>query len=112
MTANAALAQAFAAPMEEPAPPALRRMILGGADAAPNGRRCAFPSPSRRRTAALWGGLGAAVALAAGVAIAVFLPAAGALTLAPGPLAANSPVGEALEHCQPVRCNALLTEPN
>ena len=93
MAANAALARAFAAPMSEPVPDAIRATILGeSSSAAPLRQDTARILPLRRRVAA-FGGL----ALAASVATAaLFLPQSplrpndGALRFEPGPLAAGS----------------------
>ena len=97
MAANAALSQAFAAPMEEAVPPALRDLILGPAPEAPQAKVVPFPPKSRNRPGfATWGGLLAGAALAAGLAVAVYLPGSDAVLLAPGPLAGDSPLTVAL----------------
>lgn len=97
MAANAALAQAFAAPLDEPVPPALRELILGTDREIATAKVLHFEAKLRlRHSVARWGGLAAGAALAAGVALAVFLPAAGIGELAPGPLAAASPLHQAL----------------
>ncbi len=94
MTANAALAKAFAAPMNEPVPDALRDLIMNGpVDAQVLPFR---PKPSVRPVMALWGGLGAGAALAASLAVMVFLPSADPHDLNPGQLAASSPLTELL----------------
>lgn len=97
--ANAALARAFAAPLSEPVPPAIRAVLAEPApeptpEATPGAAILPFPSAHARRLPALAGGLG----LAAGLALALYLvqPAPPA-ALAVGPLAADSPLGTALE---------------
>lgn len=92
--ANAALAQAFAAPMEEPVPEAMQRLITGEAPMAQ-------VLPFRRArpviaTAARWGGLAGGGALAAGLAFLLLMPPADRHDLAPGPLAADSPIARML----------------
>lgn len=94
MAANAALAQAFARPMEEPVPPALRALISG--EAAPAAVVVPFRSQPRRSAPAVWGGLVAGAALAAGLVLAVYLPTGAGPDLAPGPLAADSRLQPAL----------------
>ena len=94
MAANAALAAAFAGPMTEPVPPALRALIEGeaapAAQAAP-AQVIAFPV---RRRVAFAGGF----ALAASVALAAFLLPGGAEgPLTPGPLAAGQPIHDLLD---------------
>lgn len=93
MAANAALAQAFAAPLSEPVPQALRDLILG--PSLPAAEVVAFPAARRRGGVAVWGGLG--LALAAGLAVAVFLPNGGPPDLLPGPLAQGSDLHAALQ---------------
>lgn len=88
MAANAALQQAFAAPHDAPVPAALRDLILGVAPVVEV--RPFRPAGRAQPGLVLWGGLGAGAALAAGLALAVFLPAGDAMELAPGPLAAGS----------------------
>jgi Putative zinc-finger len=94
MAANAALVQAFARPMEEPVPPALRDLILGEAESA--SVVVSFRARPRLSTLAVWGGLATGAALAAGLALAVYLPSGGGPDLVPGPLAADSPLQPAL----------------
>jgi len=97
MAANAVLTRAFAAPLEDPVPPALRHLILGTAPEAPTEKVVRFPAKARNRSGlAAWGGLLAGAALAAGLAVAVYLPGVGASGLTPGPLAADSPLAMAL----------------
>lgn len=91
MAANAALALAFSAPMGAPVPDALRDLVLG---AGPEGKVVPFHA-KRRPAVALWGGLG--VALAAGLAVAVFTPGAAVPQLTPGPLAGGSALHAALD---------------
>ncbi len=96
MAANAALAQAFASPMEEPVPTVLRNLILQpdagyGTDNVVPLRATLRASMRLPRVGMVAGG-----ALAAGLALAVFLPASGGLDLAPGPLAAGSPLYDVL----------------
>lgn len=93
MAANAALVQAFARPMEEPVPPALRAMILGAAEPAVV---VPFRARPRRSAPAIWGGLAAGAALAAGLVLAVYLPSGAGSDLVPGPLAADSLLEPAL----------------
>ncbi len=88
--ANAALAEAFSAPLDEPVPEAIRAAILGKGAGEAAGKVVAFrPRTTRYRWAA--GG----AALAAGLAAAVFLlsgpPPLGGL--APGLLAADGLAG-------------------
>jgi hypothetical protein len=90
MAANAALMQAFAAPLEEPVPPALRDLILG---AAPQAQVLPFRAKPR---IPIWGGLAAGAALAAALALVAFQPTGGTLDLVPGPLAESSPLTAAL----------------
>ncbi|MGL6208556.1 MAG: anti-sigma factor family protein [Paracoccaceae bacterium] len=92
--ANAALSRAFAAPLEEPVPDRFRDLILGSeTKEAPAAQVLPFrPRSSVRSALASWGGLAAGGALAAGLALAVFLPSLDGRDLAPGPLAANSPL--------------------
>lgn len=97
MAANEALSQAFAAPLDEPVPPAMRDLILG-TPPPPAGSVVPFPARSglRARVLTLGGGLVAGAALAAGLAVAVFLPTVDAHDLMPGPLAASGPLHAAL----------------
>lgn len=88
--ANAALSQAFAVAEDDALPEALRHLIMGTVPAA-------SVVPFRPKTAArtvgvLMGGLAIGAALAAGLAVAVFLPAVDAHDLKPGPLAADFPL--------------------
>lgn len=95
--ANAALVQAFAAPLDEPVPPALRDLILGPDAGTATAQVLPFRTkPGSRRGHASWGGLVAGAALAAGVTLGLFLPAAGVSELAPGPLAVGGPLHDAL----------------
>lgn len=92
--ANAALAQAFSAPLDEPVPEAIRAAILGEPAGEAAGKVVAFRP---RTTEYRWAAGGAA--LAAGLAAAVFLlsgpPTAGGL--APGLLAAADGLAGVLE---------------
>ena len=88
--ANAALALAFAPALDEPAPEALRHLILG---TSPEAKVVPFrPRPAVRPIVPLLGGLAAGAALAAGLAVAVFLPNVDRHDLTPGPLAADFPL--------------------
>lgn len=90
MTMNAMMVRACSGPMEEPVPPRIRTAIFG----EPVVVGAALP-PSRRRMyrfAAMTGG-----ALAAGLAVlAIWLPEGGNPNLPLGPVAARSPIAEAL----------------
>lgn len=85
--ANAALAQAFAAPMADPIPAPLDRTLRG--EAAPS----AQVIPFRPRFGLMAGGLALAASLA--TALVLFRPAE-PLSLAAGPVPADSPLAEAL----------------
>ncbi len=95
MASNAALAQAFSAPLDEPVPEALRQAILGPA-AGSEAVVVPFRRPSVRRGLVQWGSLAGGVALAAGLALAVFLPGGAMVDLTPGPLAAGGALTEML----------------
>jgi hypothetical protein len=96
MAANAALAEAYAGVLAEPVPPALRALVLGEAP-APTATVVPFRARVMARPAAtLAAGLAAGAALAAGLMLAVFLPAADPLRMAPGPLASGSDLSRAL----------------
>lgn len=97
--ANAALAQAFSAPMSAEVPAAIRAAILGGGDGGGDGRgdgggRVVALRP-RRRMPLVWGGM-AAAAVVAGVLLPGLLTPVGPGP-APGPLAAADPVAQMLE---------------
>lgn len=87
--ANAALAQAFSAPLTEPLPPALQAAL--GADPAP---APVIPFRPRLRPAMTAGGLALAASLVA--ALVLFRPTAPS-PLALGPVAAGSPLAQALD---------------
>ncbi len=88
--ANAALAQAFAAPMADPVPAALDQAIRGTVAANP---KPAKVIPFRPRAAIAFGGLALAASLAA--AIVLFRPADPQFLVA-GPVATGSPLAQAL----------------
>ncbi len=92
VAANVALMQAFGAPMDEPVPEDLRNFIL---PSVPDASVVPFRAKARP-PALVWGGLGIGVALAAGLAVAVFLPVVDPLDLRPGPLPAASALHAAL----------------
>jgi hypothetical protein len=87
--ANAALAAAFAAPLSEPVPPALQTVLDGKAAPAQ-----IIPLRARPRTAFMAGGLALAASLVA--AVVLFRPAEPS-NLALGPVAAGSPLAQALD---------------
>ena len=89
MAANVALARAFSAPMAEPVPDRFRALILP--EAEPAATVVAFRP--RRAMPQVWAG--AAVALAAALAVMAFLPEPEA-GLRVGPVAAGSPLEAAL----------------
>ena len=94
MAANAALARAFAAPMTEPVPDAIRTAILGPAPQAEPARILPF----RRPVAALAGFGLAGFAVAATIAgLALLLPQSmSGPALVPGPLAAGTTLHQAI----------------
>lgn len=85
--ANAALAQAFAAPVDEPVPAAITRAIMGTAPAR------IIPLRPRNRQGLIAGGFALAASLVA--ALVLFRPAE-PLSLALGPVTENSPLAQAL----------------
>lgn len=85
--ANAALAQAFAAPLAEPVPAAMQHMITGPAPAQ------IIPLRPRARPALIAAGTALAASLA--IALVLFRPA-DPLSLALGPVADGSPLAQAL----------------
>ena len=87
--ANAALAKAFAAPLSEPVPTAIRAVLQ--ADPAP---AQIIPFRPRARPALIAGGAALAASLIA--ALVLFRPAE-PLTLALGPVTAGSPLAQALD---------------
>lgn len=87
IAANEALAAAFSAPMQEPVPDALRRLILGPQDA----QMLPFRRASSVRPLVLWGGI-AGAALAAGLALVAVLPQTDVHELALGRIAAGNPL--------------------
>jgi hypothetical protein len=94
MAANTALARAFAAPMAEPVPDRLGRLVLPG-DASAGATVIAFPALRRLGWAVVGAGLGVAATLAA----LALLPGgniAPAPGLAAGPVAAGSALETAL----------------
>jgi hypothetical protein len=98
VAANAALARAFSAPMDEPVPDRFRTLILG-AEAAPTARVLPFPRRVLASARAGWSvaGLSAAAAL---TAVALLWPSAPAPTgaiLAAGPVAPDSALALALQ---------------
>lgn len=96
MAANAALAQAFGDPLDEPVPQGLRDLILRVPAAQAQAQVIPLRRASSRPGRARWGGLAVGAALAAGLALAVFRPVAAPQGLVPGPLAAGSPLHAAL----------------
>lgn len=92
MAANAALQQAFAAPLAEPVPPRIRAAILGDAPASN-----VVPLVRPRRAMA-WGlvGLAAAAALATVAVLGPLAPTAPGAQLAVGPVPAASELGTLL----------------
>lgn len=92
--ANAALARAFAAPLHEPVPPAIRDAILGKAETArPTGGTVVAFRPRRAMAAA--GLLLAASVAAAALWLPGLAPAPGGVGL--GPLAAADPLAGVLD---------------
>lgn len=92
--ANVALSRAFAAEVDEPVPDRLRHLIMGQkitASVLSVGLKAVM-----RPLTALLAGLALGAAVAASLAVAVFLPAVDPHDLSPGPLAADFPLIPAL----------------
>lgn len=89
MAANIALARAFSDPATQPVPDRFRALILPEAAAA-------TVVPFRPRSVRRAGLAAAGLALAAAVALVAILPGGGAVTLRPGPVAADSALHAAL----------------
>lgn len=92
--ANVALSRAFAAELDQPLPDRLRHLIMGQkitASVLPVGLKAVM-----RPLTALLAGLALGAAVAASLAVAVFLPAVDPHDLSPGPLAGDFPLIPAL----------------
>lgn len=103
MASNVALSEAFAAPLDQPVPQALRDLILGTGPAATAVEASnVLPFPEKQasgRRPGRWGGIATGAvgaSLAAGLALAIFLPGADPHELVPGLIAADSAIHQAL----------------